>query len=646
MSTTSDTEPRTDDAREHAAGAHDPGGDRGPLARLRGRAAKDLRDALVDPEDTPAGDFDLALGGGVRRSDRIAGFNGLITAMRLATTAVSLLLVSTAQDSTLSLRLWTAVLVTYAIVRAFRPISYAGDVASMVRVLAEVALHAVAVTATGAWDSPLLFTLLTSLVVAGLARGFGFSLRLATATVVGVTFAFVEAADDRREALVLSASWSLIVMMVALVAGYARRISGEADRERELAFDRLGRLEDANSLLFSLHRVTQTLPASLDLGEVLDSTLSRLKTLVAYDSVAILLLDETDGHWDVARHKGLVLPNRIDPGDLPMGLRRAVSAQSPVHVPDLSVDLGAGLSTRAGSGIYAVLAARGAVIGLLAVEHGDLDHFSERDLELIQGFVAPVALAVDNARWFARLRTVGADEERTRIARDLHDRIGQSLAYLGFELDRIVDRNEAGDSVTAELHQLRDDVRGVTREVRDTLYDLRTDVTEDLGLGEVLEQFVRRVISRSELQIQVDADRSARLPMLQEREMWRIAQEALANVERHANATAVRVVWRCDGERAHIDITDNGVGFDQQRAGRVDSYGVLGMRERASSIGATLEIVSAPGRGTRVRCTLMPTEVHHDGSAGSDAARAFSDAAASIGADVVDRPTFETGSNR
>jgi hypothetical protein len=79
-------------------------------------------------------------------------------------------------------------------------------------------------------------------------------------------------------------------------------------------------------------------------------------------------------------------------------------------------------------------------------------------------------------------------------------------------------------------------------------------------------------------------------------------------VERHSQATAVRIVWRCDGERALIDVTDNGVGFDHARAGRVDSYGVLGMRERASSIGARLEIVSAPGRGTRVRCSLVPSE--------------------------------------
>ena len=580
------------------------------LDRVKRRAAADLRSAMVDPSQEPAGDFDIVVQSDRGRSgDRVAGFNGLITAMRLATTAVSLLLVSTSGDTSMSLRIWTAVVVGYAIFRAFRPITYADDVASLVRVLAEVALHVIAVAATGAWDSPLIFTLLTAVTVAGLARGFGFSLRVAIATVLAITFPFVEQAGNRRDAMILSASWSAIVLLVAIVAGYARRISGEADRERELAIDRLGRLADANALLFSLHRVAQTLPASLDLGEVLDSTLSRMKSLISYDSVAVLLFDETDAHWDVVRHQGLVAPSRLGPTDLPPGLRRAVAENHLVHIPNLSNESGGGLSSRAGSGIYTVLAARGSIIGLLAIEHGDFDHFTLRDLELVEGFVAPAALALDNARWFARLRTVGADEERTRIARDLHDRIGQSLAYLGFELDRLVDREESGERITAELHQLRDDVRGVTREVRDTLYDLRTDVSEEQGLGQVLEQFVHRVMERSNLKIQVEADRGARLPMLQEREMWRVAQEALANVERHSKATAVRIVWRCDGERALIDVTDNGVGFDQSRAGRIDSYGVLGMRERASSIGATLEIVSAPGRGTRVRCTLTPSEV-------------------------------------
>ncbi|MEI2699082.1 MAG: GAF domain-containing sensor histidine kinase [Microthrixaceae bacterium] len=615
----------------------------GLLDRLKSRAASDLRNAMVDPSLNPSGDFDIVVqterG---RMGDRVAGFNGLITAMRLATTAVSLLLVSTTADPSLQLRLWTGVVVAYAIFRAFRPVTYADDVASLARVLGEVALHVVAVAATGAWQSPLIFTLLTAVIVAGLARGFGFSLRVALATVVAISFVFVESTADRREAVVTSASWSAIVLLVAIVAGYARRISGEADRERELAIDRLGRLADANALLFSLHRVAQTLPASLDLGDVLDSTLSRMKSLISFDSVAVLLFDETDAHWDVVRHQGLAVPSRLGPTELAPGLRRAVAENRLVHIPNLSVESGGGLSPRAGSGIYTVLAARGSIIGLLAIEHGDFDHFTVRDQELVEGFVAPAALALDNARWFARLRTVGADEERTRIARDLHDRIGQSLAYLGFELDRLVDRDQAGDRITDDLQQLRNDVRGVTREVRDTLYDLRTDVSEETGLGQVLEGYVSRVTERSELRIQVEADRGERLPMLQEREMWRVAQEALANVERHSNATAVRVVWRCDGERALIDITDNGIGFDQQKAGRIDSYGVLGMRERASSIGATLEIVSAPGRGTRVRCILTPTEVRPDSSSSVKGAPALSELAPGIGGTTTLDPTSTT----
>ena len=219
-----------------------------------------------------------------------------------------------------------------------------------------------------------------------------------------------------------------------------------------------------------------------------------------------------------------------------------------------------------------------------------------------------MALAIDNARWFGRLRTVGADEERTRIARDLHDRIGQSLAYLAFELDRIVASQGKGEDVGPSLEHLRDDVRSVIREVRDTLYDLRTDVSDRQDMAATLEAYIARVRERSRLEIELFCDRGARLPILQEREMWRIAQEALTNVERHANATRARVLWRCNGVSAALEVTDNGQGFPIGTAGRLDSYGILGMRERASSIGATLELSSQVGRGTRVRCSLIQAD--------------------------------------
>ena len=591
-----------------SSGAEDEGEeDTGFRGRIKARFSRELRDALIDPDQAPTGDFNIVADQmATNRADRVANFSSLITAMRLATVAISLLLAASTNQLSTTTRVWTAVIVAYAVFRAFRPVAYSDDLRSLLRVMGEVGLHVVAVIYTGGWDSPLVFVLLTPIALAGLARGFGFALRIAIAAVIAVSWPFIIDSPDRREALVSSASWGSIVLIVAVISGYARRISGEAVRERELALDRLSRLSDANTLLFSLHRVTQTLPASLDLDDVLDSTLQRMKSLVSYDSVAVLLFDETDGRWAVARHHGLRVPKRLGATELSPGLRQALTESRPVYIPNVP-SVGGGLNDRAGSGIYTVMPARGSVIGMIAIEHTDVDHFSARDVELIEGFVAPASLAVDNARWFSRLRTVGADEERTRIARDLHDRIGQSLAYLAFQLDHIVERDAIGDPVTNEIGELREDVRGVIREVRDTLYDLRTDVSESVGLGDVLEQFVDRVTERSGLQIQVDADRHARLPLLQEREMWRVAQEALANVERHAQATAVRIVWRCDGQRALIEVTDNGIGFEAGQAGRLDSYGMLGMRERAASIGASLEILSAPARGTRVRCVLDPT---------------------------------------
>jgi signal transduction histidine kinase len=260
------------------------------------------------------------------------------------------------------------------------------------------------------------------------------------------------------------------------------------------------------------------------------------------------------------------------------------------------------------SGIYAVLRTRGASVGLLSLEHSDNGHFTARDAELLEGVAEPAALAIDNARWFARLRTIGAEEERTRIARDLHDRIGQSLAYLAFELDRIVKTDGKGEPVGPALERLRSDIRDVIREVRDTLYDLRTDVSDEQDMAKVLELYLQRVQDRSGFEINFRRSVTGRLPLVQERELFRIAQEALANVEKHAHASQVTISWQCDGSEATLEVADDGRGFPIGTAGRLDSYGILGMRERASSIGARIDVDSSPGIGTRVRCRLGPEE--------------------------------------
>jgi signal transduction histidine kinase len=185
----------------------------------------------------------------------------------------------------------------------------------------------------------------------------------------------------------------------------------------------------------------------------------------------------------------------------------------------------------------------------------------------------------------------------------MHDRLGQSLASVAFGLDRIHRKVDEG-ALREELDGLRVEVREVLAEVRETLGDLRTDVTDQRGLVDTLGVFLERVEARTGLEVNFTHRNGARLPLVQERELWRIAQEAIANVERHAHAEHLSVRWEYDGRVAVLAVADDGHGFSAGHAGRPDSYGITGMRERADAIGALLEIDSAVGGGTVVRCRL------------------------------------------
>jgi len=144
----------------------------------------------------------------------------------------------------------------------------------------------------------------------------------------------------------------------------------------------------------------------------------------------------------------------------------------------------------------------------------------------------------------------------------------------------------------------------VVTEVRDTLYDLRTDVSDSQSLGDTMDAFLERVRARSMMEVRFEQRVLRRLPIPLERELWRIGQEAVTNVERHARAEHVTVTWSVSAHDAVLEVVDDGRGFPLGTAGRMDSYGLLGMRERAGAIGATLEVDTAPGRGTAIRCRL------------------------------------------
>ena len=525
----------------------------------------------------------------------------LITACRWASVVIGMGMTGASHRATTYFA-WGLVLTAYALLRTFRPLRYHPTrVRELAFVLGEVALTASAVIGTGYWSSPYFFCLATAVVIAGFARSFFFAVdtSIVVSAVVGVLYGLHGIDPDHR----LTTLGASELLLVAFVAGYARRIFGEAEARTTLALDRLSRLTEANDLLQELHRVAQELPASLDLGETLTSTTRKLREMLSPSVVAVLLYDSSNHTWSAAAVEGARMPATIPAVDLPGPLAAAVASPDAVLVGNLTSAPGPGLGFSSRSGIYVALRARNQLVGAMAVEQREPDAYDARDAALVAGLAEQVALTLDNARWFARLRTVGADEERTRIARDLHDRIGQSLAYLGFELDRI-GRSASDDTTRDALGTLRQDVRRVVGEVRDTLYDLRTDVSETQDVPSTIGAFLDRVRERSGARIVLRTSAPDRLPLLQERELWRIAQEAVTNAIRHASPECISVSWQCDAHGAVLEVADDGAGFAEGAAGRLDSYGMLGMRERADAIGARLEIRSSPGRGTVVRCTL------------------------------------------
>ena len=482
--------------------------------------------------------------------------------------------------------------------RTVRPLRYlTGPQATsgLLDVLAEVALSLAVVVATDYWSSPYVFCLASAILAAGFARGFGFAIRTACTAIAAVAIPFHLQIDDAEVGTTIQ--WGGELLLIALVAGYARRLFGEAEEQSALA-------RQANDLLTQLNAVAQTLPASLDLGETVDATIAELRGLFPIDVVAVLLWEDASDSWTVAAAEGIRPPVVVTTPTLPAAARDAIIAQRPTRTPPHARPRDALAGEDVLAGIYLPLLARERLVGLIAVESRSPETaLTDRHLELGAGVAAQAALALDNARWFQRLRTVGADEERTRIARDLHDRVGQSLAFVSFELDRISRHAANGSPVQQELEQLRGEVRNVVTEVRDTLYDLRTDVSERKDLVATLGDFLARVQERHrELDIRFDFVADRRLPLRQEREIWRVAQEAVTNALRHADSTIIRVTWRCDDAGAVLEVADGGVGLPESTRVRPDAYGIVGMRERAAAIGGRLELtVPADGEGTLVR---------------------------------------------
>jgi PAS domain S-box-containing protein len=383
-----------------------------------------------------------------------------------------------------------------------------------------------------------------------------------------------------------------------------------------------------------LAEVARLLTESLDADTVSRTMVQHVLGVFKADS-AILRLLRPDG-WlvETARagcaHPGFASGVRLPPG---AGFAsRAVREGRPVWRSDILLDPDGSQPPRfrealAATGLRAVVAvplrAKHTIIGALAMAFTSVRTFSDAEVSLLQAFADQAALALENARLYqdeqearAALRRLSRrlmevqEAERRRLAFELHDEIGQSLTALKLNL-QLAEASSQGPTVT----RLRDGIEladHVLEQVRSLSLDLRPSLLDDLGLSAALRWYVPQQAKRAGIAARVTADIGEdRLPAPIETACFRVVQEAVTNVLRHAHASQVVVDVQAFPDRIELWIEDDGAGFDVAAARRDGhggrSLGLLSMEERVSLVAGELSIDSLPGRGTRIHVTCPLT---------------------------------------
>jgi signal transduction histidine kinase len=364
--------------------------------------------------------------------------------------------------------------------------------------------------------------------------------------------------------------------------------------------------------LESLHEVVRSLVEEMELEHLLDLVCVRLRELIGA-RLAIIALRDSEGGGDltIAAADGDDLEESMVGSHLSRThsksgrvLERRQSARVDALLDDPEVDQEEARKLRARTGLYVPLIARGEAIGIIAV-HDKLGvdaRFSDGDLRLAEIFAARAAVAVSLSERVARdtvRRVIDAQEsERRRLALELHDETGQALTsiLLGLKTIRSAGTDEDAERAEAVVRAL---VVQALQDVRALAVELRPAALDDFGLGPAIERLAETFSERSGIETMVEASLDGRLPPEIETTLYRVVQEALTNVVKHAGAEHASIVISSRNRSVAATIDDDGRGFDVGDV-RAGALGLLGMRERLALVGGTLAVESSPESGTTI----------------------------------------------
>jgi signal transduction histidine kinase len=415
--------------------------------------------------------------------------------------------------------------------------------------------------------------------------------------------------------------WFYVIATAGLLYVLIRR-ADEAQRASEQRHHQMleQRVEARTRELSTLLEVSQNVASTLDLEPLLDLILEQLKVVVDYSGAAILELEGQD--LVVRAYRGPVSQKDALTIRIPAQYahhREVIRSQKPVIIADVRSDDPMSRAFRelsttllepyygyAYSCMVVPLVVKGQVIGMLALHHTEPNYYSAQDAGLVMAFANEAAVAIENAQLHEQAQQLAVVEERQRLGRELHDSVTQALYSVTLYAQAAHMAMSAGkqDEAVENLEELRNMAREAMADMRLLIFELHPPRLEEEGLAVALQGRLASVETRTGLRTELHVEGERRLPLSVEEELYWIAQEALNNVVKHAQAEKVTVRLQFDDETARLEVRDDGKGFEPVTARRSGGMGLRGMEERAQRINGKLEVESALGQGTTLRVTV------------------------------------------
>ena len=388
-----------------------------------------------------------------------------------------------------------------------------------------------------------------------------------------------------------------LAIMVSVAIVVARRVDLETKQRQ--------RAEQTSASLSLLNEIGESLRHTLEVEEQLPRVLRRLLSGLSLEATWLFL--EPDPPGDDLLIIEEVASGASAPGRLAHELHGRVASTRGTVAESRSVAVP--LLTESG------------MLGSLGATAGETEAISDEQVELLATVAHQVSVAVENARLYrqrqeslksyVRQITQAQEDERLRIARDLHDETAQELVGMVRHLEQLSEA--AGPALAEPTSDLLKQARATLQSVRRYSRDLRPAVLDDLGLIAGIEMVVEETNGRLSAGARLKViGKPRRLEGPLELALFRITQEALRNVEKHANATSVLVELHFTGEEVRLSVADDGAGFSPPKSvsdlALSGKLGLLGMKERAELVGGSFEIHASPRKGTRLVVRVRPSE--------------------------------------